>query len=142
MDADLGLQTWYASETAKRAFGSICQKVDQAHGAVFLAGMPTEPLLVLSAASKFAPHAGEVILSVDEAKAEWSAVTTACSIYGTQFRIRGRKVMRAILTRHPTNRHPAERYFRSSSTEAEAIAASLERLALRVRKFGERHGHS
>ena len=31
--------------------------------------------------------------------------------------------MRAVLYRHPINRHPAERYLRSQSIDAERIAA-------------------
>ena len=44
--------------------------------------------------------------------------------------------MRAVLYRHPINRHPAERYLRSQSIDAERIAAELERLSREVRSFG------
>jgi hypothetical protein len=129
------LQRWYASEFAKRAFGNLCSAVDEQKIAVLVGGTQLEPLLVLSAADMVPPCKGEIILTIEVAKADWSSVTLACSIYGTQFRIRGIKAMRAVLTRHPTHRHPAERYFRSSSPDAEDIATELMRLAFRVRKF-------
>lgn len=146
---ELPLQNWYASEGAKRSFGSICQRVNETGGSVDLLGTPERPLLVIGDADSFEPTPDEVVISIDEAKAEWPAVTTAASIYGTRFRVRGRKTMRAVLYRHPTNRHPAERYRRSQSIDMERIAAELERLAHEVRSLrgenptgaspGERH---
>jgi hypothetical protein len=132
---ELPLQRWYASEGAKRSFGSICQRVNESGGSVDLLGTPERPLLVLGDADSIEPAPDEVLISIDEAKAEWPAVTTAASIFGTRFRVRGRKTMRAVLYRHPTNRHPAERYRRSQSVDMERIAAELERLANDVRRL-------
>lgn len=133
---ELPLQRWYASEGAKRSFGSICQRVNESGGSVDLLGTPERPLLVLGDADSIEPAPDEVLISIDEAKAEWPAVTTAASIFGTRFRVRGRKTMRAVLYRHPINRHPAERYKRSQSIDAERIAAELERLSREVRSLG------
>jgi hypothetical protein len=132
---EVGLQSWYSSESAKRRLGRLCQDVHEAGAAVYVGGSPSEPLLVLEAEQRRPPSSQDVVLSIDEAKAEWSAVTTACSVYGTTFRIRGRRIMRAVLTRHPENRHPAERFLRSSSGQAEQIASELLRLSDKVRKL-------
>jgi hypothetical protein len=132
----LPLQSWYASEGAKRSFGSLCRQVDESGDSVSLLGTPDRPLLILGDADSIEPAPDEILVSIDEAKAEWSAVTTAATIYGTRFRVRGRTTMRAVLYRHPTNRHPAERYLRSQSVDAERIASDLERLASEVRTLG------
>jgi len=133
---ELPLQSWFASESAKRSFGSICRRVNQDQTKVYLLGAPDRPLLVLADANALQSDPGEITISIDDAKSEWSAVTTAAAVYGTRFRIRGRTVMRAVLFRHPTNRHPAERYLRSQSIDAERIAAELERLANEIRSLG------
>lgn len=135
-DIQLPLQGWYPSEGAKRSFGSICQRVNENGDSVYVLGTPERPLLILGDADSIEPTPDEIPISIDEAKAEWPAVTTAAAIYGTRFRIRGRRKMRAVLYRHPINRHPAERYLRSQSIDAERIAAELERLSREVRSLG------
>jgi hypothetical protein len=138
-DIQLALQDWYPSEGAKRSFGSICQRVNENGSSVYVLGTPERPLLILRDADSIEPTPDEIPISIDEAKAEWPAVTTAAAIYGTRFRIRGRRKMRAVLYRHPINRHPAERYRRSQSIDAERIASELERLSREVRSLGSGH---
>lgn len=131
------LQDWYASEGAKRSFGRICQAVNEEGASVTLLGSEDSPLLVLADAEDHPASPDEIILTIDEAKADWAAVTTAAAIYGTKFRIKGKKVMRATLRRHPEARHPAERYLRSQSEDANALAQRIEELAKEIRRLGQ-----
>jgi hypothetical protein len=103
------LYSWYDSETARRVVGGLCQRIDEQRTFVYLDGTPAAPLLILAPAELYAVQHGEIHVSIEEVKADWLGITTAASMYGTQFRIRGRRVIRAVLTRHPTNRHPAAR---------------------------------
>jgi hypothetical protein len=133
---DFELEGWYASEAGKRRFGSICQAVNEQGAKVYLLGSKEAPLLILADADKHRPQPDEIKITIDEAKADWPAVTTAAAIYGTRFRIKGRKHVRAVLYRHPSNRHPAEKYLRSSSADANHLAHQIEALAKEVRKLG------
>jgi hypothetical protein len=128
------LTNWYASETAKRSFGSICQAVNEKGATVHLLGSEDSPLLVLDDADNHEPRPDEIEISIDEAKADWSAVTTAAAL-GTRFRINGKKVVRAVLFRAHGARHPAEKYLRSSSADVNLLAQKLEDLANEVRKL-------
>lgn len=139
------LAPWYASEEAKRNLGSICREVFAMDTAVGLLGTPAEPLLVLERGLPAGPD--DVEVSIDEARADWSNVTLAAAIYGTRFRIQsrrhpsGRKILLeffVILHRHPKARHPAERYFRSVSPDAERLAQQIEALANEIRKLGQK----
>lgn len=131
------LNEWYASEPAKRRFGSICQAVNEQGKTVHLLGTEDEPLLVLADADEHPPWPDEIEITIDEAKADWPAVTTAAAL-GTRFRVRGKKVMRAVLFRAPKARHPAEKYLRSSSADVNRLAQQLEELAREVRKLGRK----
>jgi hypothetical protein len=134
------LADWYSSEIAKRNLGKICDAIFYQHKVVYLLGTETEPLLEL-APPPVKPDDEEI--SIDEARADWSNVTLAAAIYGTQFRIQGRRstptrrgLVLAILRRNLKARHPAEKYFRAQSTDAEQLALQIEALALDVRKLG------
>ncbi|HEY8162363.1 MAG TPA: hypothetical protein VIF34_08870 [Methylocystis sp.] len=81
---------------------------------------------------------GEIELSIEEIKADWSAVTAAVCLYGTTFRIVGKKVPRAVLRRHPVNRHSALKYRRSASSDLSGIAKQLEKLLDDLRSLSER----
>lgn len=133
----LVLEGWYASETAKRSFGGICQAVNEKGEAVTLLGSEDHPLLILKDADDDPATPDEIVLTIDEAKADWAAVTTAAAIYDTKFRIKGRQVMRATLRRHPEARHPAERYLRSQSGDANELAQRVEELAKEIRRLGQ-----
>ena len=135
------LASWYPSEQAKRNLGSICKAAFEQRKTVHLLGTADEPLLVLEHLP-IAP--GDEEISIDEARADWSNVTLAAAIYGTRFRIQRRRstprresLVLAILHRHPKSRHPAERYLRSPSADAERVAREIEVLAREVRKLGQ-----
>lgn len=130
------LESWYASEGAKRSFGRICQAVNEQGGAIALLGTEEKPMLVLADADDHPEIADEIAMTIEEVRADWPAVTSA-ALLGTQFRIRGKKVMRAVLFRHPEARHPAERYLRSRCSDANALAQRLETLAKEVRMLGQ-----
>lgn len=57
-------------------------------------------------------------------------------LYGTRFRINGKKRPRAVLYRNEAEPHPAIKYCRTQSPEASSIAAKLEELLQEVRKLG------
>ncbi|WP_162801444.1 hypothetical protein [Azospirillum brasilense] len=132
------LEDWYASEPAKRKLGRICQAVNEQGREVHLLGSEDSPLLVLADAADYPPRPDEIEISIDEAKADWPAITTAVGVYGTQFRLRGKKVVRAVLFKHPDAEHPAERYRRSTSPELDQLARQIEGIAKEIRKLGHK----
>lgn len=134
--ADFKLQPWYSSEAAKRVLGRICQTVNEQGQAVTLLGSAEQPLLVLADIDEHPEQPGDIELTIDEIRADWPAVTLAAAIYGTRFRVIGKKHPRAVLFRHPEARHPAERYLRSTSVDVDRLADRIEVLAKEVRKLG------
>jgi hypothetical protein len=121
--------------------GSICKAIFKRGKTVHLLGTATEPLLVLE---RSPTNSGDKKISIDEARADWSNVTLAAAIYRTRFEIeswrstpRREHLVLAVLYRHPKARHPAERYLRSPSADAERLAREIEVLALEVRKLGQ-----
>lgn len=125
------LKGWYASEEAKRAFGSICQAVNEEGREIELLGTEDRPLLCLLDTDLVPQGKNEVEISIDEAKADWPAVTGAALCFGTVFRIRGKRVVRAVLRRHRTNRHGALKYRRPQ----------IEDLSQTLSTFLEDFGH-
>lgn len=134
------LSTWYPSEPAKRALGRICQRVNETGQTVKLLGTAGQPLLELANIDDHPEEPGDITLTIDEAKANWPAVTTAAAIYKTRFRIMGKKHPRAVLYKLPDAHHPAEQYFRSTSVDADRLANRIEVLAKEVRKLGRKLG--
>lgn len=108
----LDLAAWYSSEEAKRSFGSICRAVSVQETNVLLLGTEDRPLLLLTPANRTPASQFQVPLTIDEAKADWSAVTAAACLYGSAFRISGSHHEHAVLQRHQINRHGATRYRR------------------------------
>jgi hypothetical protein len=116
---------WYPSDEAKRGFGTLCQQAyDQ--GEVGLFGREDAPLLILVDARSVERAAHEIDISIDEAKANWPAVTLAAMLYGSVFRVHANRAARAILRRHESNRHPAPRYYRRPATDY--LAQSIDAL--------------
>lgn len=132
------LSSWYPSDPAKRNFGRVCQAVNEEGATITLLGSAERPWLVLADIDEHPEQPGDIELTIDEAKADWSAVTTAAAIYGTRFRIKGKRRMRAVLFKHPEARHPAEQYLRSSSVDADRLADRIEILAKEVRRLGRK----
>jgi hypothetical protein len=147
---------WYPSDEAKRSFGSLCQQAYD-EGEVELLGREDAPLLILVDARSVERAASEIDISIDEAKANWPAVTGAAMLYGSVFRIHGNRIARAILRRHGRNRHPATKYYRRPATDdlaqsidelrddlhevirrVEALAAALDRRVAKPRGDGKR----
>lgn len=112
MASNIELAPWYPnSETAKRALGSIAQAVNERGGRVGLLGTSEEPLLELLDVDLVADDGIEPIdISIVNAKRDWSAVVWACLLGGVIFRIQGKKRPRAVLRRHPDNRHQGVAY--------------------------------
>lgn len=132
------VEPWYSSEDAKRRLGPICKALNEQGGQTHLLGTSGRSLLVLADADDHMPPApNEVPVVLEEAKADWSAIIDAALLYGTVFRMHNSKqTPRAVLFRHPSHRHPAVRYQRSTSADVEKVAKQIEALAKEVRKFG------
>jgi hypothetical protein len=132
------LQDWYSSEDAKRRFGSICQAVNEEGREIELLGIEDRPLLSLVDASRVPKEKNEVEISIDEAKVDWSAVTAAALFFGTVFRIRGKRVVRAVLRRHPINRHSALKYRRPQIEDmGQTLSTFIEDFARVSKHFDE-----
>lgn len=124
------LDDWYASDDAKRRFGSVCQQVNEQGREIGLLGSEERPLLTLAHAESVEQAENEIEVSIDEAKADWSAVIAAALFYGTVFRIRGKKITRAVLRRHKVNRHAAIQYRRP---QPEDLLQTVEHLIEELR---------
>lgn len=135
---DFELAEWYPSEAAKRRFGSICQAINEQGAEVGLLGAEDRPLLLLEDADAVLMGPSDVTISIDEAKANWSAITAAALFFGTQFRIVGKKRERAVLRRHPQNRHDALKYRRSQRRELTGVIQRLEQVLDELRGLCER----
>lgn len=129
---------WYSSEEAKRRLSPLCVAVNKGGLEIGIMGTSEKPLMLLQDADGIEEVPGEIELSIEEIKADWSAVTAAVCLYGTTFRIVGKKVPRAVLRRHPVNRHSALKYRRSASSDLSGIAKQLEKLLDDLRSLSER----
>jgi hypothetical protein len=78
-------------------------------------GTREKPLLLLEDFEIAGARSRDVVLSIEAARSAWTEITLAAMFYNTRFRILGRTTPRAILSRHPRNRHPASKYRGSSS---------------------------
>lgn len=122
---EFALRDWYPSEDAKRRLGAICQAVNETGARTYLLGTAERPYLLLEDADAADESADEWGISIDDAKANWSAVTAAALFFGARFRIQGKKRPRAILSAHPENRHPALRYRRPRDRNLSRIVDRL-----------------
>lgn len=120
------LAPWYSSEDAKRKLGTLCRAINVQGESVDLLGDEDTPLLVLVDAEDVRASAEDIAMTIDEARANWSAMTMAALLYGTQFRISSSTRERAVLRRHPRNRHPACRYRRSTDRNLRDVVRKLE----------------
>jgi hypothetical protein len=131
------LKPWYSSEEAKRSLGSICKACNVKGKKTYILGTSSKPLAIIEDADEHQDDTGDVVKTLDEARADWSAIIDAVLLYGTKFRISNNNgVDRAVLFRHPDNRHPAVRYQRSANADVEKLAQKLEALTAEVRKLG------
>jgi hypothetical protein len=113
MSSDLAFSRWYSSDEAKRRFGWICQAVNENAETIGLLGSENEPLLWLIDVDKFPTNEVRqrlVEITIEEAQKNWSAVTSAALFLGVCFLIKGKKVERAVLVQHETNKHKAFKY--------------------------------
>ena len=120
------LDGWYSSEGAKRRLGSICTAVNREGASVGVMGSEDQPYLFLSDVDGEENDSSQVEISIDAAKAEWSAVTAAAIFYGTSFRLVGKKVPRAVLSRNSERDHPALKYRQPESPRTGKLVATLE----------------
>jgi hypothetical protein len=127
-------KSWFASDEAKRNFAGLCAMVNERRRAVGLLGREAAPLLTLVDARSVQPAEHEIEISIEQAKADWPAVIVAALLYGSTFRIRGQKVMRAVLRRHAVNRHPATKYYRPPAEDMQTVELVQELRSL-ARRF-------
>lgn len=131
------LKPWYSSEEAKRSLGSICKTCNVKGKKTHILGTSSKPLAIIEDADEHQDDTSDIIKTLDEARADWSAIIDAVLLYGTRFRISNNVgVDRAVLFRHPDNRHSAVRYQRSAKADVEKLAQKLESLTAEVRKLG------
>jgi hypothetical protein len=127
------LREWYSSDEVKRRLGSICQAVNEQGRTVGLLGSDRHPLIILENADDVEPIAGEEEVTIDEARADWSSITYAVLFLGTTFRIMGKKRARAVLRRHPENRHPALKYRAALPSDLGRVVTAIEKLLEELR---------
>jgi len=132
------LEDWYSSEEMKRRLGAICQAVDETGGKTSSMGRRDRPLIVISAARETPLDSEHVILSIDEAKADWSNVVSAALHYGTIFRIQGKAKERAILRAHPDNKPGARKYIRAKQGSLGGVAGRLETILDELRDIARK----
>ena len=104
------LEGWYPGDTLKRSLAPIARAIGAQGISVDVLGTQGEPFAVLEPASSVPNSPGQVTLTMEEAKAKWSAITGACLFYGTEFRFVGTRYEHAVLRRHAVNRHDAVTY--------------------------------
>lgn len=133
------LQDWYSSEDAKRSLGFICQAVNEQGVTIGLMGSREEPQLHIVDVDLYDDEYDEII-TLEEARANWSAVTLAAAIMGSRFRIDGRKQPRVALIANTAAPHPALRFKRPQSPETRAVADRLEDVLNEIRRLDNRIG--
>ena len=99
----------YKLDEAKRKLGTLARAV---RGNPRRAGIGggDEPCLFLQDLASFKLQGDAVKLTVEEAKADWHAVTHAAMLYGTRFVITVLGESAAILYRNDYEKHPALKY--------------------------------
>ena len=130
------LEDWYSSDAAKRSFGRICQAVNEEGEKIGLLGTKDSPYLYLEDIDDADLESDDIIISIEEAKADWSAVTYAAMLTGARFQIQGKKHPRALLYRNDDVPHPALKYRKAQSPHMSSIAAKLEDILKEVQKLG------
>ena len=133
------LKKWYASEDAKRSFGSICRAVNDRGQATTILGSSDRPYLILKDADDVPLEPWHISMSIDAMKADWSNVVIAAIHYGAVFRIQGKLKERAVLFAHPDNKPPARKYSRAKlgplgdvTSKLEAVLDELRELATKL----------
>ena len=134
---EFSLDEWYSSDGAKRRLGSICKALNEEGETAYLLGSEDSPLLVLRDADDVEKIEGEIDVTIDEAKADWSALTAAALFYGSQFRIHGKRIERAVLYKHPNNEHSALKYRRSKTPDLAKIEKKLGNILYDIRKLSK-----
>lgn len=130
------LEDWYTSDQAKRSFGAICQGVNEQGEKISLLGTKDRPYLFLQDIDDAQLSDDDVEITIEEARADWSAITHAAMLHGTRFRINGKKRQRALLFRNENEPHPALKYRKAQAPQMAAIAAKLEELLKEIQKLG------
>lgn len=133
---DFELEEWYQGESAKRNFGRICQAVNEEGAEIGILGSESAPHLFLVDIDKIKDRADAVMITIEEAKADWSSVTHAAMLYGTKFIIHGKKVERAFLYRNDKSPHPALKYRLPQSDQTAKIIRKLEETLNEIKKLG------
>lgn len=129
------LNEWYQGESAKRNFGRICQAVNEEGTKIGILGSENAPHLYLVDIDKVKDTADAIVITIEEAKADWSSVTHAAMLYGTKFIIHGKKVERAFLYRNEKSPHPALKYRQAQSDQTAKIIRKLEQTLNEIKKL-------
>jgi hypothetical protein len=111
------LKPWYSSEDAKRSLGRICQAVNERDKKIYLSGLEEKPYMVMDNIDKNVGFHADMEITIENLKADWSSVMAAIIFLNLRVRIRGKSKLRAVLYRHPENRHPAFQYAHKSPSD-------------------------
>lgn len=128
--SEFTLKPWYSSEDVKRSLGRICQAVNERDKKIHLSGLEEKPYMVMENIDKNESFHTDMEITIENLKADWSAVTLAVIFLDFRVRIRGKSKLRAVLYRHPENRHPAFQYTHKSPSDP--LKESLESIDIRL----------
>lgn len=128
------LETWYSSDDAKRSLGWLCQTVNEKGERVGLLGTADDPWLYLEDVDFCGVEPIHEQMTIEDVRANWSAVTVAAAVFGTVFQLNGKKP-RAVLYVNAQAQHPALRYRHASRADVERIADQLDELTKEIRKL-------
>jgi hypothetical protein len=104
------LKPWYSSEEAKRSLGRICQLVNERDKKIYISGFEEKPYVVMDNIDKDVDFHTDMEITIENLKADWSVVMSAIIFFDLKVRVRGKSKLRAVLYRHPENRHPVFQY--------------------------------
>ena len=130
------LQDWYTSDEVKRNFAKISVAVNEQTSQTTMLGSRAKPLIVITNAEIEPTTTVEISKTIEEIKADWSAVVFAIIAFGTVFRVHGKQHQRVVLRRHQKNRHKAFVYHRGEHSPLAVIADRLDDIAAELRARG------
>ncbi|RWA81305.1 hypothetical protein [Mesorhizobium sp.] len=130
------LQAWYSSDQAKRSFGAICQSVNREGEKIGLLGSRDRPYLFLQDIDDADLADDDIEITIEEARADWPAVTYAAMLLGSRFQIHGKKRPRALLFRNENEPHAGLKYRKPQTPHMAVIATKLEEILKEIQKLG------
>ena len=133
------LARWYSGDDARAKLGPLSRAINEQGETVGVLGTREEPLILIEDYDMAGARSRDVVLSIEAARSAWTEITLAAIFYNTRFRILVRTTPRAVLSRHPKNRHPASKYRGSSSISVrKKLDSRLEQMMEVMDRFDEK----